>query len=45
MWAFMSFMFFYVISQRASARRSCLCEACVLSDQGENFMLLSDGAL
>ena len=35
MCAFMSFMFFYVISQHAFARRWCLCETCVLSDQGK----------
>lgn len=33
MCAFMSLELFHVISQHASARRSCLCEACVLSDQ------------
>lgn len=33
MCTFMSFELFHVISQHASARRSCLCEACVLSDQ------------
>lgn len=33
MCAFMSFELFHVISQHASARRSCLCKACVLSDQ------------
>lgn len=32
-------------SVRPPGRCSCLCEACALSDQGENFVLLSDGAL
>lgn len=43
MCAFMSFMFFYVISQHAFAGRWCLCEACMLSDQGKiwcNFQML-----
>lgn len=35
MCAFMSFMFFYVIAQHAFAGRWCLCETCVLSDQGK----------
>lgn len=45
MCALMSFMFFYVIAQHVLAGHWCLCEACMLSDQGKNFMLLSDGAL
>lgn len=35
MCAFMSFMFFYVISQHVFAGQWCLCEACMLSDQGK----------